>query len=1017
MKKKKRAVNKTIYIIFVVVSVTLIASVVLFAVFLFLSTPKSQKIPYDAFRYNDNYIFTDENGNSEKVNLPYKGNVTSGNVASVSTVLPADLKDNYVLCFPSSCETLVYIDGELRADLTIDNASFLSKYPIVKTMYFFVDIGASDSGKTLTIEKGEHVEGQGIASFKSVTIGDSLGIYKLFTDSGRVAYVSLFILAVASLFIIAIGLILRVVHKQPMTYISLGIAVFIGSCWLIFDNINFQIIFGKDTIDGVLSFLFIMLIPFPLIYYMNTVQKYRYQKVYIALAIIALANFSLFSILNFSNTIGFYESMLPMNLVLFAIIVVPFVIMVRDIFIKKIGEYPIVAAGMFGFLAFGIAEIYVVNFVNSLYAGRCITPGMYYLLFMALLHGFNEFVRVSKEKELATNASRQKSQFLANMSHEIRTPINSIVGMDEMILRESKDVSIKNYASQIKRSGKILLELINDVLDISKIEAGMLHIVEEPYDVVDSLKDTILMLKERARTKGLKVYLNIDENIPSRLEGDYLHINQILINLISNAVKYTIDGSVTFSVKLNSINDEECTLEMIVEDTGMGIKPADMDKLFSKFVRVDYDNTKTIEGTGLGLNIAKNLVDAMNGEIFVESVYGKGSKFIVMLDQKIVDDTPIGPIDTEMNDYKLSEEIGRTFIAPKANVLAVDDKNENLVVIRELLKRTLVTLDLVSSGKEAIFKCRQNRYDLIFMDHMMPEPDGIDSFNIIRNDNIGLNRETPVVVLTANAVAGMREKYLGLGFCDYLTKPIEVDKIESCMVRFLPPDYIKFIDDKNYDDVDLSANSDISAMEEALKGITVMDYDKTLERFAGKKDVVKKVLEVIVKESRTNAQNARDFVAMNDFDSYKNEAHAIKGVMATIFAEDLKERAKAHEYAARDGKYEFIRNDYINFLNNYEKLMEQIKECLDLDVPKEDLSKAKEMLSNEELLSKLNQIKNAIDDYEYNNAIEAFDELKGYFITDDIKAEINKAAQKILDFDYDESADIIEGLIRKIANF
>ena len=192
MKKKKRAVNKTIYIIFVVISVALILSVVLFAVFLISSTPKSQKIPYDAFRYNDNYIFTDEEGNTEEVNLPFKGHVTSGNTASVSTVLPDDLKDNYVLCFPSSCETYVYIDGELRADLTIDNASFLSQYPIVKTMYFFVDIGASDSGKTLTIEKGEHVEGQGIASFKSVTIGDSLGIYKLFTDSGRVAFVSLF---------------------------------------------------------------------------------------------------------------------------------------------------------------------------------------------------------------------------------------------------------------------------------------------------------------------------------------------------------------------------------------------------------------------------------------------------------------------------------------------------------------------------------------------------------------------------------------------------------------------------------------------------------------------------------------------------------------------------------------------------------------------------------------------------------------------------------------------------------
>lgn len=419
------------------------------------------------------------------------------------------------------------------------------------------------------------------------------------------------------------------------------------------------------------------------------------------------------------------------------------------------------------------------------------TAGTIYRIF-DMTENYHYTQKLIELKEDAERANEAKSSFLANMSHEIRTPINAVLGMNEMILRESDSDTIKEYALNINNAGKTLLSIINDILDLSKIESGKMEIVEADYDVRWLLADIENMISMRAEAKNLVFTIEADETIPTVLHGDEMRIKQCIVNLLTNAVKYTQKGSVCLRLDKTDNKDGSINLWVSVTDTGMGIKEEELHKLFESFIRLDLTRNRNVEGTGLGLNITKKLVGMMGGNLTVESVYGKGSTFSFVIVQQVVNAEGIG--DYRSGLKKIMEAAlkpVKSFTAPTATILSVDDNRVNLAVVKGLLKKLKVQCDSALSGEECLQKAIQKDYDIILLDHMMPEMDGIETLQRLQQTEKWKKHQPVVIALTANAVAGAREEYLRVGFTDYLSKPIDSVKLEALLERYLPPEKLE----------------------------------------------------------------------------------------------------------------------------------------------------------------------------------------------------------------------------------
>lgn len=389
----------------------------------------------------------------------------------------------------------------------------------------------------------------------------------------------------------------------------------------------------------------------------------------------------------------------------------------------------------------------------------------------------------------ADMANRAKSTFLTQMSHEIRTPLNTILGMDEMILRECDSESIREQAGYIKSAGNTLLGLINDILDLSKLESGRLEIIGDDYSLKTVLHDVLNLVSLKRKDKGLALELEIDETAPNRLYGDELRVKQVLTNVLNNAVKYTEQGTIT--LRLSWHEKEESIVELVfqIEDTGVGIRREDIKKLFEPYERLDERQNHMIEGSGLGLTITKELLERMHGNMQVESEYGKGSVFTLTFEQKMLGKEPIGSISDKPVGLSAVQEVLKKkekLIAPEARVLVVDDTVSNLLIIQGLLKETQIRVDMAKSGRDALRMVAKKEYQIIFLDHMMPEMDGIETLQKIKALSDNPNSKVPVIALTANAVFGAKEKYLASGFTDYLSKPVDSALLEQLVQKYLP---------------------------------------------------------------------------------------------------------------------------------------------------------------------------------------------------------------------------------------
>ncbi len=448
------------------------------------------------------------------------------------------------------------------------------------------------------------------------------------------------------------------------------------------------------------------------------------------------------------------------------------------------------------YLSYFHPELIIQHTLNKAYVDSGVTLTIVSMLTCSMILFQNAIYRsenaiAQKQNKEIEALNQAQSRFFSSMSHEIRTPINTIIGLNEMILREAVSDEVAADAKSIQNASKMLLALINDILDMSKIESGKMDIVPVTYDVGAMLSDIVNMIWVRAKEKNLEFHIDVDQKMPAKLYGDEVRIKQILINVLNNAVKYTSEGYISLSIQYKRMESGSAEITYSVTDTGIGIKKESIPYLFKAFKRVDEEKNRHIEGTGLGLSIVKQLVDLMGGDIAVNSVYTKGSTFVITLPQKIVDETEIGELNLESRHaLNEREHYKHSFEAPRAKVLIVDDNEMNLMVAEKLLRDTKVKINTVASGKECLKKTLQDRYDVILMDHLMPEMDGIECLHAIRSQTGGLNQNTPVVILTANAGGENQELYRREGFDGYLLKPISGTKLEAEVFRHLPRELV-----------------------------------------------------------------------------------------------------------------------------------------------------------------------------------------------------------------------------------
>ncbi len=547
---------------------------------------------------------------------------------------------------------------------------------------------------------------------------------------------------------------------------------------------------------------------------------------------------------------------------------------------------------------------------------------------------------LKKAAESARRAEQAKSNFLAQMSHEIRTPINAVLGMNEMILRENEVEDIQEYSENIQRAGVTLLTLINDILDFSKIEDGKMEIIPVEYDPSSLVNDLVNMIAERAKNKDLELKLEIDPTIPCMLYGDDVRIRQIITNLLTNAVKYTKQGSVLFRMKGERQADgETLRLHVDVVDTGIGIRKEDMGKLFSSFQRLDEEKNRNIEGTGLGISIVNSLLLMMGSELKVDSVYGKGSTFSFDIEQKIVRDEPIGDYN-ERRQQSMEEDRNRKFIyAPDAKVLIVDDNYMNIQVAVNLLKRNGVKPDTAASGRACLEQAEKNHYDIIFMDHMMPGMDGIETFRQLRARKL-LPPETFVIIMTANAIVGAREEYLAEGFADYISKPIVIEELEDQMAKYLPPEKVSYREKEHKKRKEETAPEEApladdeeeedSFTEEELRLISEtapeLDLALGLSYCADSREFYLDMLSDYSSEPMDAELDG--YIAAEDWENYHIQVHALKSTSKSIGATDLSEQARELEMAAKAGDAAYLKEHHAGCMEAYRDILGKVETLL-----------------------------------------------------------------------------------------
>ena len=644
---------------------------------------------------------------------------------------------------------------------------------------------------------------------------------------------------------------------------------------------------------------------------------------------------------------------------------------------------------------------------ESMFAAILIAALILGMLFLLYTYAYrHQQERLDNAIAEANSANEAKSSFLNNMSHEIRTPMNSILGMNEMILREEDRPEIREYALVIQRSGRALLGIINDVLDFSKLQDKKMEIIHVRYDLSSLINDLVSIAAEQAKKKSLALTVNVDKNIPRILEGDEYHIRQVMLNLLNNAVKYTERGGITVTLGYEPVDSYSILLNCSVTDTGIGIKPEDIENIFIPFEHVEASRKFSADGSGLGLPIVRQLLHLMDSELKIDSVFHKGSTFSFGVRQTVKKWEPIGDYERAFSTASAHQDkaFTQSFEAPNARVLVVDDADVNLLVFANLLKKTKIKIDTASSGIEMLQMVRMNHYNIIFLDHRMPGMDGIEAFHNMKKMTDGLNFNTPVVALTANAVLGARQLYIDEGFSDYISKPVDTVRLEQVLLEYLPPDLVIRTDGTAAP----QTVNEPSAVEEAdesakYKNIPGIDYEAAVTN-CGTEDTFVQALEIFYNSLDKKADEIEGFEREKDIKNYTIKVHALKSAARLVGALKLSEDAKyleacgdKNDVAEIEAKTPALLAQYRGYKPLLEKVFGKNDEP-DMSLPEISVEDLREMYS---------LIKGFAEDFDLDNIDRLIEETKNYRIPEAERERFEKIKECVTNADW----GTLEGLL------
>lgn len=605
------------------------------------------------------------------------------------------------------------------------------------------------------------------------------------------------------------------------------------------------------------------------------------------------------------------------------------------------------------------------------------------------------------------DANRAKTNFVSNMSHEIRTPMNSIVGITEILLRSRHSPKEQEYLLNIQSSGRVLLTIINDVLDCSKMEAGKMQLFDEPYDTCSLFHDLRISMENRIGHSGLELIYDIDQDIPCKLKGDMGRIRQVIINLVNNAIKYIEKGSVRFSVHVRQKNTDKVMLYYEVADTGIGIRKEDQKILFDAFQRVEMDRNRYVEGTGLGLTISQNLVNMMGGVIEVESEYGKGSRFFFTIEQTIIDPTPVSAVNYNgQKDNVTEKEAECLFIAPEAHILLVDDNELNLVVAKELLKPLRMQIDTAENGLQAVKMVRGSQYDLVLMDHMMPVMDGIEAAKAIRALPEDKYQKLPIIALTANAMVDARKEFLNAGMNGFVAKPIDFARICNQLKLWLPKDLVRDVPKEEAKKLLADDLSDREIQpEDPQMGFSFEEGVK----HCGSKAALMKTIRIFYRTIDSKANKIEQCLKEGLISDYVIEIHALKSSALLIGAVPLSEAAKELEDYGKQGKTEVLEEKTPDVLTLYRDLKNILRPYAEKE---ED---AKKEFSDGEWITALQQIHQCIEQFDLDGVDQIMEQLEEYQVPECIRESMDQLRVYVADVSLEEImelTDTMTGLLR-----
>lgn len=879
----------------------------------------------------------------------------------------------------------ITVGGEKRLDQISEMNEINSWYLMPGIYYYEVMLYPEDSGKEIKIESVSSIK-RYLFNPGAVYLGDrGTFIVSLLNQQMKTVICALIMFMIAIILFI-LWLFITFVFKEVFRQI-LCLSLFTATiaCWLVSECQCLQYMFDNTRFASIMAYEMLMLAPVPIaLFFSYGGVREKTKKMSNYAAIIPILLFCINNILHFGHIVNLADSLQITQLVLVAEIFfiakiqvseIVFIRKSKDIYSSAFWKVPLV--GIAFLMPMGILEVIKYAMVPTKYAndGIMISIGvLVYIISLAIDSGL-EFAYITlelKQKTIVLQKNTEtKTQFLANMSHEIRTPINSILGFDELILREGKDPKIAQYALSIKNASDSLMSIINSILDITKIESGKLEIYSVEYNTVQFFASIISMIGPMAKKKGLQFKVDIDENIPEILIGDENHIRQVLINILTNAVKYTPTGSVTFTVRVNKCSEDSLVYELYfsVKDTGIGIKEEDREKLFEKFERLDKNRNYGTEGTGLGMSIVVLMLKAMDSHIEVDSEYEKGSDFHFLLEQCAVDPKKIGRFEDRLNLLEQNYKSEINYIAPRAVILIVDDVPMNLEVAKDLLERHKMTIDTAKSGKQAVEMIQKKHYNLVLMDHMMPEMDGVQATEAIRD--IAVQREDmyfatlPIIALTANAIVGMKETFLQAGMQDFISKPVNAENLSKVIKKWLPVDLVEVIQE------DTNQKEDT---KEDWEPVPELDMEKAKE-FNADEAMFKKNLKSFYQACDSTMKKLCDFKEQEDGENYEIAVHGLKSTSKLIGAMRLSDKALELEMSCKAGKYEEVWQENDALMALCTEIQEIISNFLGIE--KEAVGeKMEDMISKEAYRDLILEIKKAADNFDMARFMQYEDELE-----------------------------------------